>query len=383
MDACATRFRSDSTAGRGPGAVVKPCGRGPVIAVALILVSVGAVRADDFSFAPPAGNFAPGRDYTPDAAPVGPTEPGAIEPTWAAPGLVGQSGMDAAAERNPTGPPAATFERVDPAPTAVGSAADWRFDWLPEGLLWRPPLANPREPRCYVTLGMLAGQRVIDTSIGADFGLLRIGPADRPEEGFQIDVFADMYTRFALRNALTAADYRAGVPLTFALDGWQMKLGYEYTGCHLGDEYMLLQWNYGDVVAKPLPTDVSRNEAVFGVARVFWDCTRLYGQFGYSFTPNDDLAGRPWTRYDWGIEYSPPALGRLLGGPFAAFDMDLRGETGFIPAVTLEAGWQWKSHEKRRAAMRLAFVYYSGQSPFGQFYGQREDWYGFTAIYEW
>ena len=162
-----------------------------------------------------------------------------------------------------------------------------------------------------------------------------------------------------------------------------MKLSYEYTGCHLGDEYMLLGWNYGIQVAKPLPTSVGRDEAVFGLAREFCDSIRLYGQFGYSFTSSDDLLGKPWTRYDWGLEYSPPSLRSVIGGPFAAFDMDLRGETDFFPGVTIEAGWQWKTGEHRRSSARLALTYYNGQSPFGQFYGQREDWYGFSVIYEW
>jgi hypothetical protein len=285
---------------------------------------------------------------------------------------------------NDVGPPAATFsDRLLPTDLGPNAENGWELNWLPQGLLWHPPLANPREPRCYVTFGSIDGQHVVDTSIGATFGLLRYGPVDRPQEGFQIDVFADMFTRFAIRNALTAADYRAGVPLTFAIDNWQMKLSYEHSGCHLGDEYMLLGWNYGVQVAKPLPTDVDRDEAVFGIARVLYDSIRLYGQVGYSFTDNDALLGESRARYDWGVEYSPPSFHPLLGGPFAAFDMDLRGENDFFPGITVQTGWQWKTREKRRSSARVALTYYNGLSPFGQFYGQREDWYGFTAIYEW
>ena len=353
------------------------------IAVGLILACVGRLRADDFPWATQADNFRPSGGFAAGVPPGGPSEPRAPDSGWAAPGLIGQSGMEDVTDGIRAGPPAAPTERGFAADAAPAQCGGWGLDWLPEGLLWHPPMANPREPRCYVTMGNLNGQRVIDTSIGAEFGLLRFGSADCPEEGFQLDVFGDMYTRFAIRNALTAADYRAGIPLTFASEGWQVKLSYEHTGCHLGDEYMLLGWNYGIQVPKWQPTNVGRDEAVFGLAREFWDCVRLYGQFGYSFTSNDDLLGEPRTRYDWGIEYSPVAMRPVIGGPFAAFDMDLRAETGFIPGVTVEAGWQWKSREKRRSSARLALVYYAGQSPFGQFYAQREDWYGFTAIYEW
>ena len=291
--------------------------RWAAIGAALIFISVSSVPADEFSFPSQAAGFQPGRDFPAGPAPTGPPQAGAIEPGWAAPGLIGPSGMDEALGANGAGPAIVAPVGADPAQPAAGDD-DWTLHWFPLGLLWHPPLANLREPRCYVTLGSLDGQHVIDTSIGATFGLLRFGPVDCPEEGIQLDVFGDAFTRFEFHNALTAADYRAGVPLTFAAGGWQVKLSYEYTGCHLGDEYMLLGWNYGIPIAKGLPTAVSRNEAVCGVARVFYDCARLYGQIGYSFTPNDNLAGKPWTRYDWGIEYSPwphvPDPGRAVRG---------------------------------------------------------------------
>jgi len=116
-------------------------------------------------------------------------------------------------------------------------------------------------------------------------------------------------------------------------------------------------------------------------ARFFGDAVRVYGQFGYSFTPSETLVGKTPARYDWGVEYSPRAPHR--GCPFAAFDMDLRAEQDFCPNVTVQTGWQWKTSENRRSSARLGVEYYNGRSPFGQFYDQTESWWGLVAIYEW
>ncbi len=103
-----------------------------------------------------------------------------------------------------------------------------------------------------------------------------------------------------------------------------------------------------------------RDEAVLGVARFFGDAVRLYGQFGYSFSPSDTLVGKTPIRYDWGLEYSPPAPPR--GGPFAAFDMDLRAEQDFFRNITIQTGWQWKTNENRRSSARIGVEYYDGRS---------------------
>ena len=47
---------------------------------------------------------------------------------------------------------------------------------LPSSLLWKPPLANQREPRFYGKFTNLNKKSYIDTAIGAQFGLGRIAP---------------------------------------------------------------------------------------------------------------------------------------------------------------------------------------------------------------
>ena len=257
------------------------------------------------------------------------------------------------------------------------------FEWLPLGLLWKPPMANPREPRMAFKFNQAGGKMGVDTAIGAEFGLARVGPADRPEDGLQLDFFAVVFTRFAWSLNLSGADYRAGLPLTYAFGPWQMKLAYEHSEYHLGDEYMLLGWNAGVLTERQVPQNVRREEAVLGLSRTFWDAVRCYGQVGYSFAESDFLTDKSPVRFDWGLEWSPSSFGKFAGGPFAAFDMDLRAEQDFAPGITCQVGWQWQTNERRRTACRFGVEYYDGRTPYGQFYDQRESCWSLIGMYDW
>ena len=275
--------------------------------------------------------------------------------------------------------------------TPIGNGS-WVWESLPQTQLWRVPMANQREPRCEAKLEDLNGRATLDTEIGAVFGLSRLGPADNSHEGIELGIFTAVFLRFIdeghpipgddrVAVPLTAADYRVGLPLMLAKGDWQMKLSYEHTSCHLGDEYMLLGYNYGITGSKTESLRAVRDEAVLGIARFFGDAVRLYGQCGYSFSPSDTLVGKVPIRYDWGLEYSPPVP--PMGGPFAAFDMDLRAEQDFYRNITIQAGWQWKTNENRRSSARIGVEYYDGNSPFGQFFDQRESYWAMVAIFDW
>jgi hypothetical protein len=272
------------------------------------------------------------------------------------------------------------------APAAASQSDDWiNFQPLPFGLLWEPPIANQREPRCYVKLTELNGQPTTDTAIGAVFSLARIGPANRPDEGFQIDVMAAVFSRIDQDQTLMAMDYRVGCPLTFAADDWQFKLGYEHTSTHTGDvamaDWVATRATTGD---GPPVDKIVRDEIVLGIARRMWDQVRAYGQVGYSFADHNSLPV-DW-RYDCGIEWTPPVLRPRLGGPYAAVDMDLRHEQDYYPGVTIQTGWEWQVGRAIRhgsSAARLAAEYYHGKSPFGLFSQSLESWWGVTVSYDW
>ena len=205
----------------------------------------------------------------------------------------------------------------------------YEYVTLPATLLWKPPIANLREPQFYGIFHNMGGKSYIDTAIGAQFGLGRIAPAGRSDptkqlenEGIQLDVFGAVFTRFDPKRFLTAADYRAGIPLTYKRGPWSTKLSYEHTSTHIGDEYSEAY----NVKQKPLVLD----EVVYGLSRYFGDHLRLYGQIGYRLQQNTAKETNANNRDE-------VRLGRLLhqllrapapvGQPFAAYDMDTSGAT--------------------------------------------------------
>jgi hypothetical protein len=243
---------------------------------------------------------------------------------------------------------------------------------LPSDLLWKIPLAAPREPRFYGKFFNLKGESFIDTAIGAEFGLGRIAPKDSVNEGIQLDAFGAVFTRFNGRRFLTAADYRAGIPLTYKKGPWSTKLSYEHTSTHIGDEF---SQNTGRRQV-PLVLD----ETVLGVSRYFGEHGRVYGQYGYAFNTAKETNANRRSRFDLGVSYSNYADTGPVGRPFLAYDMDLRQYQNYHVNSTFQAGWQWVGHGR---SVRIAVEVYDGRSQFGQFYQNTEHYVGFGGYYDW
>jgi Protein of unknown function (DUF1207) len=253
----------------------------------------------------------------------------------------------------------------------------YEYGTLPATLLWKPPIANLREPQFYGIFHNMGGKSYIDTAIGAQFGLGRIGPVGRSDptkqlenEGIQLDVFGAVFTRFDPKRFLTAADYRAGIPLTYKRGPWSTKLSYEHTSTHIGDEYSEAY----NVKQKPLVLD----EVVYGLSRYFGDHLRLYGQIGYAFNTAKETNANNRERYDWGVSYTNYYDTGPVGRPFAAYDMDIRSYQSYTPNNSFQIGWQWVNHGR---SVRLAIQVFEGRSMFGQFYTKNESWIGFGGYY--
>ncbi len=253
----------------------------------------------------------------------------------------------------------------------------WKWVLLPQALLWAPPLANQMQPRMSVkktTLDTADTKRTIDTAIGGTLGWLRfgentIGPYGRPNEAVQLDFFAVVFTRFSDQAWDIATDYRFGVPLTFASGPWEGKIAYEHTSTHLGDDFIRQAFERGDIRFKQLHV---RDEVVLGLAYRLGERWRFYGQFGYAehlSTPIPDARG---DRYNVGVEWCGRRKTSAWGEPYAALDLDMRGDQNFTANWTAQVGWRWQG--QRFAPIRLFAEAYDGRSPYGQFFLNHERW---------
>lgn len=275
-------------------------------------------------------------------------------------------------------PPPATAPPVAPVPTP----AQWsdvifghEVTTLPATLLWTPMMANALQPRMALertTLENFSTTKTIDTEIGREFGISRASYLDGDLLG-QIDVFAVVLGRFSNYENFTAADFRFGIPFTFSYDDWHWKIAYEHTSTHLGDNYIQ---NTG-AVWRPF----IRDELVLGLDHVFWNQLRIYGVFGECphLTAPTASTGR---RFDWGVEWSRRETTGFYGQPFAAFDMELRAEQNYTANCTVQAGWQWYDAEYGHS-LRVGAEYYTGDSPYGQFYRVHESWAGLGVWFDY
>ena len=71
------------------------------------------------------------------------------------------------------------------------------------------------------------------------------------------------------------------------------------------------------------------------------------------------------------------------GTPFAATNLEFDGAVSYNPNFVLQLGWMWRDPSRRLSEARLFAQYYTGHSPYGQFFLNREDWFGFGAALDY
>jgi hypothetical protein len=248
---------------------------------------------------------------------------------------------------------------------------------FPRTLLWEPPLASLREPRFLVmptTLSNTTTQDTVETAIGGTIGFLRLEPAGW-RSAIQFDVFGLANSRFADYDYLVGTDYRFGFPISIASGPWHAKIGYEHTSTHLGDE---TQERTGQV-----PFDYIKDELVLGLGRYLVDGRwRLYGQMGWAM--RQDVPGDPSPfRFALGTEWSRRRMTGWWGQPFAAANLEFDGAVDYDPNLSLQLGWLWRDPDRRLSQFRVFGQYYTGHSPYGQFFLTREDWFGIGAAVDY
>jgi hypothetical protein len=302
----------------------------------------------------------------------GPEAPATPAPSTSLPPL---TSAPTAASLGPLGtiPPEAEDVLADEGP---------RLQCFPKTVLFQPPIANPNEPRFFgkaTTLhnhnaklrnGADAIGDVADTGIGGVIPFLRYSRGEE-RDAWQVDIFALVLSRWSDSRDSIAVDYRFGIPLTRAIGPWEFKIAYEHTSTHLGDEFLE---ETGQRRISHL-----RDEIVLGAAYRFLDDFRAYAIFAYAFNMGTDGPDDPF-RYDFGLEWSSPCETGWGGRPYAAVDLEIKGDQGYATNFTSQVGWQWRGHA-HGPSFRLGLEYFKGRSPYGQFFQDREQWAGVGVFY--
>lgn len=262
----------------------------------------------------------------------------------------------------------------------TGGAEAWTNVAFPEGDVFRPLLADPKQPQffaSYQTLRVRDGGSSVNVGsvgFGENFGLW----SRRVEggcDGVQVGILAGVFSQFNLdapSSDLINTDFVVGIPVSWRSGLWSARLRLYHQSSHLGDEFLLGRPGFNRV-------NLSFEEVEGLVALDApggWG--RLYAGGGYLV--HREPAGLDRHRAQWGVELRGPvlhwsllekamngslAITPVLGADFKAFE-----EFHWNINANVAGGFEWfRAGSTRR--FRLLVNYYHGFNPYGQFFAQK------------
>jgi hypothetical protein len=259
---------------------------------------------------------------------------------------------------------------------AAGAAA---AEYFPVGHVFRPLLADPAEPRSFVSVlradtAETEPFTIASVGFGSNFGLVR-WPGERPGEGWQAGVFGAVFSQFNLSESsddLINSDFVIGLPLAARRGSLSGRLRVWHQSSHLGDELIL----HGGALARAdLSMEVA--DAMLAWERGGW---RLYG--GGSYVIRRDASNLKRAGAQAGIDYEGSRA--LLAGGRLVAGMDVKGfeETDWDPGMSAKLGLQYGAPHPARRGLSLFLVVYDGFAPFGQFPSTEVRYYGASLQFD-
>jgi hypothetical protein len=233
----------------------------------------------------------------------------------------------------------------------------------PVGNVFRPLLADPREPHFYASLREvdMPSERMSTSAVGLGetFGLYRfVGRA--PSDGVQISVEGGVFALFNLdqpTRELVNADYKVGVPLTWRQGDNSARLLLYHQSSHLGDGY--LQRVQPEVF-------LLTYEALSFLYSHDWQGLRVYlgGEYRFDSQP---AYFEPWM-WQGGVEYY--GTQRLLGGMrlVAGVDIKCLQQHQYALDTNVQIGLESGGSEPGQRRLRVVLEGYRGYSPDGQLF---------------
>jgi hypothetical protein len=243
---------------------------------------------------------------------------------------------------------------------------------FPVGDLFRPLLADPKQPQFFVSINRFksSGVRytVASVGFGETFGMYRFF-GSREGDGLQLSVEGAIFAQFNLDAPsydLINADYTIGIPATYRHGDNSLRFRIYHQSSHLGDEFL-------QSVNPPERVNLSY-EAIELIYSREWRGWRVYGGGEYLIHKEPgDL--KPMSAH-WGIEYrgSKPLVwnGRLVGG----VDMKSFEEHNWAIDTSVKVGLEFGQPNPGQRRLRLMAEWYKGFDPRGQFYNNKVDYYG-------
>ena len=243
---------------------------------------------------------------------------------------------------------------------------------FPVGDLFRPLLADPKQPQFFVSINRFKSSGVRYTvaavGFGETFGMYRFF-GSREGNGLQLSVEGALFAQFNLDTPsydLINADYTIGIPATYRHGDNSLRFRIYHQSSHLGDEFL-------QSVNPPERVNLSY-EAIELIYSREWRGWRVYG--GGEYLIHKEPADLKPMSAHWGIEYrgSKPLVwnGRPIGG----VDMKSFEEHNWAIDTSVKAGLEFGNPNPGQRRLRLMAEWYKGFDPRGQFYNNKVDYYG-------
>jgi hypothetical protein len=258
--------------------------------------------------------------------------------------------------------------------SSADAIAPWSWQIRPRGFVYDTYWAGAAEPRLGTQLvDESDGGPFLDSQVGGRVGMLRYGPADRPE-GFQVDVLGGAKLRQDWDGNLDvlATDYRYDILGTYGAGPHRWKFGFYHISSHVGDEFLLRNRQFQRL-------NYSRDTLVAGYSYYPLPCVRLYAEMGWAF---DHDVSQPW-HFQFGIDCGPRQPTGLHGAPFFAANVHLREELDFGGNLAVQAGWAWRGDDPLDGLLRTGLYFYEGGSPHFSFYAEHERQLGWGLWYDY
>ncbi|MGH9444680.1 MAG: DUF1207 domain-containing protein [Terriglobia bacterium] len=231
--------------------------------------------------------------------------------------------------------------------------------------IFLPPMADPYEPASLIRYG----------GSSLDFGLslpLAVYTGESKSFDWQIGFLGGIVARFGSERTtlyLKAADFHAGIPISFRKGKWSSRLQFYHVSSHLGADYESLSgfqpFHYSREALQALVAyDAPHHVRIYGGPTLL---VRTYPHVGR------------WA-FQAGTEWFPQRLSSRRWHAYLADDFQTRSEVAWQTNISITPGVQWTTSQHEPVA-RFEGWFYSGQDPFGELFQQREHILGVQFVF--
>ncbi len=243
---------------------------------------------------------------------------------------------------------------------------------FPTGDLFRPLIADPKQPQFFVGINRFKSSDVLYTmasvGFGETFGMYRFF-GSREGDGLQLSVQGALFAQFNMNTPssdLINADYTIGIPVTYRYGGNSFRFRIYHQSSHLGDEFLRS-------INPPERVNLSY-EAIDLIYSLEYSGWRVYG--GGEYLIRKEPGDLKSMSAQWGIEYRSNEPFMWNGRPIIGVNMKSFNEHDWDVDTSVKAGFEFGHPNPGQRRLRLMADWYRGFDPHGQFYNNKVDYYG-------